>query len=80
MLRGDGDGRDVDRVSTSMIETLSTIVDRDWTARAGCLDWSCWRIAEHIAHDLLAYAAQVTSQAQVSVTRSTISVTALFGL
>jgi uncharacterized protein (TIGR03083 family) len=57
------DGRDVDWARTSMIETLSTVVDRDWTARAGCLDWSCWRTAEHIAHDLLAYAAQVTSQA-----------------
>ncbi|WIM99270.1 maleylpyruvate isomerase N-terminal domain-containing protein [Actinoplanes oblitus] len=31
----------------------------DWTVRAGDLDWSCRDTAVHIAHDLLAYAAQL---------------------
>ena len=37
--------------------------DRDWQARAGSLEWSCWTTAAHVAHDLLAYAGQVTSGA-----------------
>jgi hypothetical protein len=29
---------------------------------AGTLDWSCWQTAAHVAHDLLAYAAQLTAR------------------
>jgi hypothetical protein len=34
----------------------------DWWVRAGSLDWSCWKTAAHIAHDLLAYAGQVAAR------------------
>src|SRR6185436_11494568 len=30
---------------------------------AGSLEWSCWETAAHVAHDLLAYAGQVTARA-----------------
>ncbi|MBD0693603.1 hypothetical protein BG452_41860 [Streptomyces sp. CBMA123] len=33
--------------------------DADWSRPAGTLDWSCWETVEHLADDLLAYAAQL---------------------
>ncbi|MFB7469730.1 hypothetical protein [Kitasatospora sp. NPDC056184] len=33
--------------------------DTDWTRRAGGVDWDCWTTVEHLADDLLAYAAQL---------------------
>ncbi|MFF4817613.1 maleylpyruvate isomerase N-terminal domain-containing protein [Kitasatospora sp. NPDC001309] len=33
--------------------------DADWSRPAGGLDWSCWETVEHLADDLLAYAAQL---------------------
>jgi mycothiol maleylpyruvate isomerase-like protein len=40
---------------------LQPVVARDWTVPAGSLSWSCWQTAAHIAHDLLAYATQVSA-------------------
>ncbi|MER7701273.1 maleylpyruvate isomerase N-terminal domain-containing protein [Kitasatospora sp. NPDC097605] len=33
--------------------------DADWSRSAGALDWDCWNTVEHLADDLLAYAAQL---------------------
>jgi hypothetical protein len=41
---------------------LGGLAERDWTTRAGLLEWDCRRTAEHIASDLVAYAGQLTGQ------------------
>ncbi|WP_380283179.1 hypothetical protein [Kitasatospora purpeofusca] len=33
--------------------------DADWTRPAGGVDWDCWTTVEHLADDLIAYAAQL---------------------
>ncbi|GAA1414707.1 hypothetical protein GCM10009639_68530 [Kitasatospora putterlickiae] len=33
--------------------------DADWSRPAGAVDWDCWNTVEHLADDLLAYAAQL---------------------
>ncbi|WP_406208809.1 maleylpyruvate isomerase N-terminal domain-containing protein [Kitasatospora sp. NBC_01560] len=33
--------------------------DADWSRPAGAIDWDCWATVEHLADDLLAYAAQL---------------------
>jgi uncharacterized protein (TIGR03083 family) len=45
-----------------MLRLLTPAQDRDWEVRAGELDWTCRETAAHLAHDLTAYAAQVTSR------------------
>ncbi|MFD6638448.1 hypothetical protein ACGF5H_20820 [Micromonospora chalcea] len=45
-----------------MSAVLRPATGRDWTVRAGELDWSCWTTAAHIAHDLVAYAGQVAGR------------------
>ncbi|MEV0535700.1 maleylpyruvate isomerase N-terminal domain-containing protein [Kitasatospora sp. NPDC050463] len=37
--------------------------DADWSRPAGTLAWDCWATVEHLADDLLAYAAQLGPQA-----------------
>jgi len=48
-----------------MVAVLTPLVELDWHARAGALEWSCWATAAHVAHDLLAYAGQVVVRASV---------------
>ena len=51
----------------AMVEVLAPhTADRDWQTRAGSLEWSWWTTAAHVAHDLLAYAGQVTSRILVA--------------
>jgi hypothetical protein len=56
-------GEHVDEAVAEMVAVLSPHHDLDWNARAGALEWSCWATAAHVAHDLLAYAAQVVVRA-----------------
>jgi hypothetical protein len=35
-----------------------------WSAQAGVVEWTCLSTAEHIAHDLTAYATQLAARAQ----------------
>ena len=56
------DGRDVERSVAEMVRVLTPHDSRDWRCPAGSLDWDCWTTAAHVAHDLLAYAGQVTAQ------------------
>lgn len=46
-----------------MVAALTPWEAADWQARAGSLEWTCWQTAAHVAHDLAAYAAQVSSRA-----------------
>ncbi|MFI6848326.1 hypothetical protein ACIBJD_27430 [Kitasatospora sp. NPDC050467] len=36
--------------------------DADWSRPAGAVDWDCWATVEHLADDLIAYAAQLGPQ------------------
>jgi hypothetical protein len=42
-------------------DTLRDASGQDWLVPAGDLRWSCWETVEHVADDLFAYAAQVSS-------------------
>ncbi|MEU4622614.1 maleylpyruvate isomerase N-terminal domain-containing protein [Actinoplanes sp. NPDC023801] len=53
----------LDTAVAEMLRLLVPVQDRDWDVPAGELDWTCRETAAHVAHDLLAYAAQVTSGA-----------------
>ncbi|MEU7712736.1 hypothetical protein AB0B03_12365 [Micromonospora chalcea] len=55
-------GADVRAAAAAMSAVLRPATGRDWTVRAGDLDWSCWTTAAHIAHDLVAYAGQVAGR------------------
>jgi Mycothiol maleylpyruvate isomerase N-terminal domain len=54
------DAAAVARAATAVIQFLNVHCDRDWTPAAGSLEWSCRDTAIHIAHDLLAYAGQLS--------------------
>lgn len=55
-------GAAVDAAISEMKSTLVPHADRDWEVKAGTLDWTCWEVAAHVAHDLVKYAAQVAAQ------------------
>jgi len=50
---------DLDRVMSCVMSGLLPITDRDWSVRAGTLEWDCWHTAEHIGDTLLSYALQL---------------------
>jgi hypothetical protein len=54
---------DVERASASAIAALTPALDADWSVRAGDVDWTCRATLEHIASDLVAYAALLTAAA-----------------
>lgn len=56
------DYRDVDAAMAEMLRVLGPHTGADWTVRAGPVEWTCARTAAHVAHDLLAYAGQLTAQ------------------
>jgi len=56
-------GKDVELAVADMVSVLIPQVDQDWQVHAGSLDWTCWRTAAHVGHDLLAYATQIASRA-----------------
>ncbi|GLW49705.1 acetyltransferase [Streptomyces sp. NBRC 14336] len=61
-------GEHVRQAVAGSVALLGTAVDRDWAAvRAGRLEWSCRRTAEHIADDLIAYAGRLAARADSSV-------------
>lgn len=56
------DRRDVDTAVAEMLRALGPHVAEDWTVQAGPVEWTCWRTAAHVGHDLLAYAGQLAAQ------------------
>ncbi|MCD0483927.1 maleylpyruvate isomerase N-terminal domain-containing protein [Streptacidiphilus sp. ASG 303] len=56
------DHRHVEQAVAEMLRTLGPHTHRDWDTPAGPLTWTCRDTAAHIAHDLLAYAAQLTAR------------------
>jgi hypothetical protein len=53
---------DLDSAISTVVSTLRPVTGRDWSARAGTLEWDCWHTAEHIGDCLLSYAAQLAVQ------------------
>ncbi len=56
-------GDQVEEAVTTALAVLRAAADRDWGVRAGRLEWSCRRTAEHIASDLITYAGQLAGRA-----------------
>ncbi|MFE9423924.1 maleylpyruvate isomerase N-terminal domain-containing protein [Kitasatospora sp. NPDC006697] len=54
---------DVDQAVRATLALLAPHSGADWSVPAGSLTWSCRETAAHIAHDLLAYAAQLAGAA-----------------
>lgn len=50
---------DLDAAISSVVSSLRPAASRDWSVRAGTLEWDCWHTAEHIGDCLLSYAAQL---------------------
>src|ERR1035441_1457681 len=53
---------DLDSVISCVMSGLLPLTDRDWSVRAGTLEWDCWHTAEHIGDCLLSYAWQLAVQ------------------
>ncbi|WP_433219194.1 maleylpyruvate isomerase N-terminal domain-containing protein [Dactylosporangium sp. CS-047395] len=60
------DSGDVRRALDESLTLLSPVTSPPsaWSAPAGVLEWTCLETAEHIAHDLTAYATQLTARAE----------------
>ena len=53
---------DLDAAISCIMSGLLPLTDRDWSVRAGTLEWDCWHTAEHIGDCLLSYAWQLAVQ------------------
>lgn len=61
-MSADMGGERVEEAVTGALALLRTAAGRDWSVKAGRLDWSCRRTAEHIASALVAYAGQLAGR------------------
>jgi hypothetical protein len=50
-------------------DALTPALDRDWELRAGSLDWSCRRTADHIVDALMLYSAHLAMRARERLPR-----------
>ncbi|UQU61929.1 maleylpyruvate isomerase N-terminal domain-containing protein [Couchioplanes caeruleus] len=55
-------GRHVERAVQDMRRVLTPYAAADWDVPAGSLTWTCWTTAAHVAHDLTAYAMQLSAR------------------
>ena len=53
---------DLDSVISCVMSGLLPITDRDWSVRAGTLEWDCWHTAEHIGDCLMSFAWQLAHE------------------
>ncbi|WP_327000079.1 hypothetical protein OHA72_33735 [Dactylosporangium sp. NBC_01737] len=53
---------DLDAALAALATTLAPATGRDWSIRAGSLEWDCWHTAEHAGDVLLSYAAQLVAR------------------
>jgi hypothetical protein len=56
--------QDLDHVTTRVVEAWRSDADRDWSAPAGTLTWSCARTADHTIDAVLAVAFFLASRRQ----------------
>ncbi|MEU4694056.1 maleylpyruvate isomerase N-terminal domain-containing protein [Actinoplanes sp. NPDC023714] len=56
------DADHVDRAAGELLAVLTPLAGRDWEIPAYGLDWTCRQTAAHVAHDLTAYATQLTGR------------------
>ena len=56
-------GQHVEEAVAAMVAVLMPQGDANWQAPAGSLEWSCWKTAAHVAHDMASYAGQVAARA-----------------
>ena len=61
-MRDMGGDQIQEAVAGSVAVLRTAAGQRDWSVKAGRLDWSCRRTAEHIASDLIAYAGQIAGR------------------
>jgi hypothetical protein len=52
-------GADVDQAVRLAVDALAAADPAAWDGPAGTLEWTCWETAEHLADDLMSYAAQI---------------------
>ena len=57
------DERDLAAAASALQAVLNPQVAASWQVPAGPLEWTCAQTAAHVAHDLLAYAAQLAAAA-----------------
>ena len=55
---------DLDSVISCVMSGLLPITDRDWSVRAGTLEWDCWHTAEHIGDCLMSVRVAARGPAQ----------------
>jgi RimJ/RimL family protein N-acetyltransferase len=55
-------GDQVEEAVSGAVAALRGAADRDWSVKAGRLEWSCRETAEHIASDLVSYAGQLAGR------------------
>ncbi|MEU1020326.1 GNAT family N-acetyltransferase [Streptomyces sp. NPDC005900] len=55
-------GDRIDEAVAHATRVLRAAADRDWEVKAGGLDWSCLRTAEHVTGALMGYASQLTGR------------------
>lgn len=48
--------------SAASLEALKPTADRDWSRRAGTLDWTCWSTVDHVTDCVFSYALQVAGR------------------
>lgn len=53
---------DVEHAVRLSVTALRAGLAKDWSVRAGSLEWDCWETVEHLSDDLFAYAVQLGPQ------------------
>jgi DinB superfamily len=64
---------DLEAALSSMVARLNPATGRDWSVRAGTLEWDCWHTAEHIGDCLLSYAYQIVARPAARYLRAMVS-------
>jgi hypothetical protein len=63
-MERDFTGEDFAQLSTLVLDAWESGLDRDWSAPAGTLEWSCFKTADHTVDCVFSYALFLASQRQ----------------